>query len=88
MGEVAATYSLMPSEVESPIEKIKDTIPQVIPEEVTVRNMDIKPLAFGLKIVEVTFLMEDREGIIDRLEEALQSIEGIKNIDTVSMTLV
>ncbi len=88
MGDVAATYSLMPSDVESPIEKMREAIPGVIPEEVTVKNIEIKPLAFGLKILEVTFLMEDREGIIDRLEEALQSIEGVKNIDTVSMTLV
>ena len=88
MGKVAAAYNLMPSDPEYPIEKIAEAIPTAIPESVKMTGLEIKPLAFGLKVLEVTFVMQDAEGIIDRLEESLLGIPGLQNVETSSITLI
>jgi elongation factor 1-beta len=49
---------------------------------------EVKPFAFGLKVLDITFLMNDSEGIMDRLEEKLRSIEGIQGVESTQVTLV
>lgn len=88
MGKVAAAYNLMPEDPEYPIENITDTIPKVVPEGVDLSGLEVKPLAFGLNLIEVTFIMEDTEGIIDKLEEALGKVPGVQNVETLSLTLI
>ena len=88
MGKVAAAYNLMPESPETPIEEVTDSIPKFIPDGVDLTGVDVKPLAFGLKVIQVTFVMEDAEGIIDRLEESISSIPGINSVETCSLTLI
>lgn len=88
MGKVAAAYNLMPEGPETPIEEITDSIPKFIPEGVDLTGIKVKPLAFGLKVIEVTFVMQDAEGIIDKLEESIGSIPGINSVETSSLTLI
>ncbi|NYT11692.1 MAG: elongation factor 1-beta [Methanomassiliicoccales archaeon] len=88
MGKVAAAYNLMPEDPEYPIENITDALPKAVPEGVNLSGLEVKPLAFGLKVIEVTFIMDDAEGIIDRLEEALSDVPGVQNVETLSLTLI
>ncbi|MFP4546267.1 MAG: elongation factor 1-beta [Methanomassiliicoccales archaeon] len=88
MGKVAAVYNLMPDDPEVSIEGIKEGIPQVIPRGVQVSNLEIRPVAFGLKMIEATFMMEDEEANVDKLEESLQQIDGVQTVENVSVTLV
>ncbi|HUV24792.1 MAG TPA: elongation factor 1-beta [Methanomassiliicoccales archaeon] len=88
MGKVAAAYNLMPEDPEYPIENITDAIPKAVPDGATLSGLEVKPLAFGLKVIEVTFIMDDTEGIIDRLEESLGKVPGVQNVETLSLTLI
>jgi elongation factor 1-beta len=88
MGRVAAAYNLMPESPDTSIEDITDHLPKVIPEGVDLTGLEVKPLAFGLKVIEVTFVMQDAEGIIDRLEESISSIPGVNSVETCSLTLI
>ncbi|MFP4196613.1 MAG: elongation factor 1-beta [Methanomassiliicoccales archaeon] len=88
MGKVAAVYNLMPEDPEVSIEGIKEGIPQVIPQGVQVSSLEIRPVAFGLKMIEATFMMEDEEANVDKLEESLQRIDDVQTVENVSVTLV
>jgi len=88
MGKVAAAYNLMPEDLEYPVEKIAEAIPGCLPEGVELSAFEIKPLAFGLKVIEATFVMDDTEGVVDRLEESLANIPGLQNVETLSITLI
>ncbi len=88
MGKVAATYTLMPDGPSIDMEALKAKMPGVVPEGVTVLKGEVKPFAFGLKVLDITFLMSDSEGIVDRLEEKLRSIEGIQGVESTQVTLV
>jgi len=88
MGKVAAAYNLMPEDPDYPVENITDAIPDSIPDGVKMSAFEVKPLAFGLKVIEATFVMQDEEGIVDKLEEALNVIPGIQSVETSSITLI
>jgi elongation factor 1-beta len=88
MGKVAAAYNLMPEDPDFPIERIKRAIPGSLPDGVKMEQIEVKPLAFGLKVIEATFVMEDSEGIVTELEQSLRNIPGLKNVETLSISLI
>jgi elongation factor 1-beta len=88
MGQVAAVYNVIPESPEVPIEDVVKAIPQALPAGVKLNNVVVKPFAFGLKIIEVTCIMDDTSGIIEKLEEALKTVPQVQGVDMVTMTLV
>ncbi|NLT38319.1 MAG: elongation factor 1-beta [Methanomassiliicoccus sp.] len=88
MGKVAAVYNMIPESPESPLEDIIKSIPGAIPEGVTINNVVVKPFAFGLKIIEITCIMDDTSGIIEKLEEALRSVPQIQSVENTTVTLI
>lgn len=76
----------MPESVETNLEPIK----QKAQEEIKNFGADIikveeKPVAFGLKSIEIEFVMNEDKGAPDPLEEKLKQIEGVQSADTISV---
>ena len=46
-----------------------------------------KPIAFGLKFLEVLLVMPDKEGT-DKIEEEIKSIEGVQSVESGDITLL
>lgn len=88
MGKVAAVYNMVPESPDVSLDEVVKRIPGVIPDGVAVNNVMVKPFAFGLKIVEITCIMDDTSGIIERLEEALRSIPQIQSVENTTVTLI
>jgi elongation factor 1-beta len=87
MGQIAASYDLMPGSTEVDLQKVIDTLPSIIPAGVKLLETSIKPIAFGLEKVVAGFLINDDEDDIgSKLEEGLRSIDGIENIECVTST--
>jgi len=88
MGKVAATFNVMPEDTSVDMEALKNKMPEIVPKGVTPYKAEVKPFAFGLKVLEITFLMDDTEGIMEQLEEKLRSIPGIQGVETTQVTLI
>ena len=50
--------------------------------------MVVKPFAFGLNIIEVTSMMNDAEGLIEKFEDALRTVPNIQGVEADTITLV
>jgi len=85
MGEVAITYRLMPSDVDVDLEGIKERAMEILGER-RFHSSEVKPIAFGLEALEITAIIEEVEGLGDRLEGELGAIEGVQSIETVALT--
>ena len=85
MGEVAITYRLMPNDTEVDLEGVKEVALGILGES-RFHSYEVKPIAFGLKALEITAIIEEVEGLGDRLEGELGAIEGVQSIETVALT--
>jgi len=85
MGEVIGLIRVMPGEVleDSQLEKMIEDIKAVIKPPAKVGNIQIKPVAFGLKGLNVTVLVPDDAGGLDPIAD---EILKVKNVDSAEVT--
>jgi elongation factor 1-beta len=88
MGEVAMIYRLMPEAPEA-MESIKNEIKERVKSVgAELNRMDEKPIAFGLKALEIAIIMDDKSGKSGELEDKLSSIPGVQSMELVDMSLI
>ena len=87
---VAMTYKVNPdAEMENvDTDMISSTITTFGDDNYDVQSVEVKPLAFGLKFVQVHVVMNDGEGLADAFEEKMASIAGFGEIEVISMCLL
>jgi translation elongation factor aEF-1 beta len=90
MGEVVMTYKVNPhTEVEDvDPEAIASTVLGLADDVYDVQAVEIKPLAFGLKFVQVHVKMNDGPGLPDAFEAKMAEIHGVGEIEVLSMGLI
>lgn len=81
VGKLVAVFRLMPEDADIDIEKLKEGVRAKTPKNVSLQGWQVQPVAFGLKALDVTIVMEDDEGgSTDELEEAYNGIEGVGSV--------
>jgi|TARA_B100001094_G_C18151571_1_gene783939 translation elongation factor aEF-1 beta len=90
MGMVAMTYKINPdADVEDvDADAIAASVQSLGNEVYNVQSVEVKPLAFGLKFVQVHVVMDDGEGLADALESKISEISGVGEIEVLSMGLL
>lgn len=83
MGDVLSTIKVMPTGVDVDLEKIKAEIESLGPHAV-----QVVPVAFGIKALEVQFIRPDSEGGTDELEDKMRAIEGVESVEVTGVTLL
>ena len=89
MGEVAITYKIMASDAdEIDYDSIIENLGSLSDETYNIQNLELKPLAFGLKFIQLHVVMNDGEGLVDGFENRVNSIEGIGEVEVLEMGLL
>ena len=89
MGTVALTFRIMPESPETDLNKIKAEIKNVVSKHgsIELKSIEEKPIAFGLKALELLITMPDRQGT-DKLEEEMANIDGVASVEAGDVTLL
>ncbi|HEX2021759.1 MAG TPA: elongation factor 1-beta [Candidatus Thermoplasmatota archaeon] len=86
--DLIVEFKLMPDGAEVDTQKLGEAalaaVKKVAPDA-KVQNIAFKPVAFGLKSVNVTVLMSDAAGGPDALEEAFSGLDGVGSASVVEM---
>ena len=86
MGSVAVTFRILPADAEADIEALETQVRKALGP--ALRDLQIQPVAFGLKAIVAMTVIRDSEGGSDRLEQALTALPGVGSVETVDVTLV
>lgn len=84
MAEVLITFKVMPAEVNVDLEAIIDGVKGV--KAAKLNSLEKVPIAFGLVSLNASFVAEDEEGSVDRIEKELKKIPGVGSVEAVEVT--
>lgn len=85
MGEIMCQYDIKGESPETDLDevvaKIRETL-TTLDERLKMQNThEIKPLFFGIKAAICQFILPEEDGMQDKLEEFLESQEGVSEIE-------
>ena len=88
MGQVAVLFRLMPQGLETDLNEVANGIRTALPAGVTVRGMQVKDIAYGLKSLLVSVVMDDAGGVLDSTERALAKIPHVESVEVMEEGLL
>ncbi len=82
MADVVITLRIMPENPETDLKAIEEKAKIFIAEYGgEVGKVEIEPIAFGLKALNLIFVSNEDIGSTDRLEQNVASIEGVNSVE-------
>ena len=88
MGEVAVLFRLMPRGVDTDMRGMAEGVRGALPHGVTVRGMQVRDIAYGLKALLVSVVMSDVGGLLPASEEALAKVTGVESVEVMEEGLL
>lgn len=86
MTRLVARIKILPAEADTDLDKLVTTLNNKIPEGMELKTHAREPIAFGVNALLGDFLIDDKEGQMDMLEESIKNTEGVGEIDVVSVS--
>ena len=88
MGQVAVLFRLMPQGVETDMIEVAKGVRSATPAGVTVRGMQVKDIAFGLRSLLVSVVMDDTGGVLESTERAFAKVPHVESVEVMEEGLL
>jgi elongation factor 1-beta len=86
MARVLASIKIFPNDANIDLNALKARIQASLPPGSTVQKFEEEPVAFGLiALIAYVVLPEDAAGQMDKVEEAIRSVEQVSQIEVLRM---
>ncbi len=84
-SKVIVTFSIMPESVEVNLESVTNSAKSILSKYGEVAKIEQKPVAFGLKSLEIMAIFDESKGSTEPIENEISEIEGVNSIEVIDV---
>ena len=83
MANVVVTFRIMPNDTSIDLHNLESMTKKVIVDFCNSKEFkgSIEPIAFGLKALNIMFVMDESKGSTEKLEEKIKLIQGVESVE-------
>jgi elongation factor 1-beta len=86
MGEVAVQLKIMPNGPDVDLKGLSNRITSQVAPYGRLYSCEVQPIAFGLKALMLTVIVEDKEGGTEALEASIAEIDEVESVQVGAVT--